>query len=331
MTLNERYREKGFIYHMQCLLLGLCSYAIYLVALHSPKAWLISILTFNIEPNDISTEYYKLPNIQLIGVQKGGSSAVSRWLYNEGVCHPAVFKNDPTYFTKEVHFFDHSDRYTQGIEFYANRFFNCSGHNFTMDATPDYFRYPEKVHATYYEAGGDQLSQLKLILILRDPAARELSLYNHMVNAYMKDEDNDSWVSEVAAKDGPGVMGFDEYVESFLGHNDSFYAGYLEEWTEYFARDQILVLSYDELLATAELTQDRIRKFLGADLAGRIPISNRKKGPLKVNAMSCATLAKFDNVFEAENDKLYRLLNQSSGPLMEQNPFPKFQKATCIS
>merc|ERR1740124_1702229 len=292
----------------------------------------------NHEEHENSTNYFKLPNIQLVGAQKAGTSAVSKWLFNEGVCEAAIFHNESSYFDKEAHFFDMKDRFRQGIEFYVNRFLHCKGQEFTMDATPNYFLHPKNVHATYYEAGGNQHDQLKIILIVRDPAARELSLYNHMVDQYTAEGAGDNWFNIIASKGE--VLGFDEYVDSVLKINlaqksrgkESFYGDNLEEWTKYFARDQILVLSYDELHMTPELTQRRVRGFLGvdaADFSGKISVSNSKKSPLKVHDISCATQAKLNEIFEGENDKLYQFLDKNPGPLMEQSPFPSFQEANC--
>jgi len=269
-----------------------------------------------------------LPNIQMIGAQNAGTEEVSKWLYNEDVCAATVF-NESSYFENETHFFDQSDRYAQGIEFYANRFRNCNRQKFSMDATPNYLFHPKKVYATYNEAGENQVDQLNIILILRDPAARELSLYNDMVERYTTEGDEYRLVSQVAGKDGL-VMGFDEYAERVLGDNVTFYADHLNEWSKYFSRDQILVLSYDEVIRNPKRIQHRIRKFLSVGdvwFPGEIQVSN---SPPMGHRMSCATRTKFDNVFEAENDKIYHFLyNSSTRPSMEENPFLRIRKPSC--
>ena len=84
-----------------------------------------------------------------------------------------------------------------------------------MDATPDTIRHSKHVSDTYLKAGGNQHADLKIILVLRDPAARELSLYNHMVVEYLKTKSRDEWFSVVAKEDGL-AMSFDEYVTNVL-------------------------------------------------------------------------------------------------------------------
>ena len=241
------------------------------------------------------------------------------------------------YFDKEVHFFDYPDRYSQGMEFYAKRFSNCGKDRLSMDATPNTFRFPKKVHDTYHEAGAGQISKVKIILVVRDPISRELSLYNHMLTKYLETQSKDAWFSEVASEDG-SALGFDEYVEKVLepnlaevnqGLKTSFYAHNIGEWSRYFSRDQILVLSYDEVHMKPKLAQDRVCNFLGSNFPGELPVSNNKETSSKVHAISCSVRERLDRIFKEKNDKLYSLLDQSPGPLMEQRPFPKLQQVSC--
>ena len=120
----------------------------------------------------------KLPTVQLIGAQKAGTSAIADWLFDHGGFErPEVMEGEPWYYSKEVHFFDIEERYCQGVDFYAQRFVNVGR---TMDATPDTFPFAERVRAIYEQAGGGQVDSVQFIVILRDPIARELSLYNHL-------------------------------------------------------------------------------------------------------------------------------------------------------
>ena len=100
---------------------------------------------------------------------------LSEWLFGNpmhsasGVCRPAVFDGDPNFFNKEVHFFDHPDRYVQGIDFYAQRFKDCTKYRYVMNATLDTFRHPKNVHDTYRQAGRNQHTELKIILFCVNP------------------------------------------------------------------------------------------------------------------------------------------------------------------
>ena len=129
-----------------------------------------------------------LPTILLAGVQKGGTTALAKWLsspnsLNKGVCKPAVFDGEPRYYAKEVQFFNHKVRYERGVAFYERRFRHClanphatrssNGTLLSMDATPNTLWYPRRVFDAYKRAG--QLRTLKVVFSLREPISRELS------------------------------------------------------------------------------------------------------------------------------------------------------------
>ena len=73
-------------------------------------------------------------------------------------------------------------RYKKGFEFYSKRFEHCNNATYVVDATPNYLgsHSAERVYETYSKASPRLLSELKLIVSVREPIARELSLYNHM-------------------------------------------------------------------------------------------------------------------------------------------------------
>ena len=134
------------------------------------------------------------------------------------MCPAKLFENEPQYFKKEVHYFDTQARFLQGTEFYAKRFEDCynAGEQFAMDATPNTLYYAKEVYETYMEAGGNQAAKLKMILILRDPASRELSLYNHKKHDYARTQDQNQWYSNILSKEDGSIMGFDKYVQDVV-------------------------------------------------------------------------------------------------------------------
>lgn len=142
---------------------------------------------------------------------------LSNWLFSNGICQAEVFENEPEYFNKEVPFIDQDHRYEQGIEFYAKRFQHCAEDDnleFIMDATPRTLLYPEHVYSIYNQTKGG--SSLKIIVILREPVSRELSLYNHKKFEYTGKKNEtpfNQWINDVASPDGT-VMSFDNYTKN---------------------------------------------------------------------------------------------------------------------
>ena len=298
-----------------------------------------------------SKEVIRLPSVQLIGAQKAGTSAIADWLFDECFCRPKVFEDEPWYYSKEVHFFDVDSRFNCGVDFYAKRFHHAKSTNesdastiLTMDATPDTFPFPERVKSIYQAAGGNQVNTVKIIVILRDPVARELSLYNHLVHdcRFLNSLELNNWHKQVLNTDG-SIMSFDEFVHNVslpaLGRNDAvdfgsgrssrhgLYAVHLQKWFDNFDRTQILVLSYDELCNNPRRLQDRIRSFLGRPVAGSLRRSNSNDSLHKVGMPSDDAKQALLLVLEPHNERLYQLLKDYPGPTMEQTPFPHFVSA----
>lgn len=283
-------------------------------------------------------DMFVLPNVLLIGAQKAGTTSVSEWLFDSGVCRPKVFDGEPIHYGKEVHFFD-TPRYEHGIEFYAKRFRHCADENnlqLVMDATPEMLRYPERVHETYMHAPPEFLSSLKLMVILREPLSRELSLYNHLRSDFMETKNMDDWYSHVAFANGT-VMSFDHYIKTLvkpywniLHKIPGKYVGHLKKWHSLFGRDKLLVLSYDELQQDPRKFQWRVEEFLGTKIL-RERSSSLEAAPRFLNRTnSIVEISEFaqralGSMFARRNQELYTFLDTHKGPPMEERPFRQFK------
>ena len=289
-----------------------------------------------------------MPSVQIIGAQKAGTSALADWLFDGGYRRPRVLNNEPWYYSKEVHFFECDWRYNKGLEFYAKRFeskqsdfMDCT---MTIDATPETLQFPERVRSTYEAAGGHQANHLKILVILREPVSRELSLYNHLVFDILNLDvsERNEWNNQVLKSDG-SIMSFDDFVSNVsipairrhsgpgMSSRHGLYATHLRKWFDCFDRSQILVLSYEELQHQPQKVQDRVQLFLGRDIAGTLRHSNSNDHPSKVKVPSDTAQNTLTEIFQTPNEDLYQLLDASPGPSMEQRPFPRFAKTSSIS
>jgi hypothetical protein len=285
-------------------------------------------------------EMVQLPLVQLIGAQKAGTSAIAEWLFEGGFRRPRVFNSEPCYYRKEAHFFDIDWNFHKGINYYASRFEDDSASGApALDATPDTLAFAHRVHGIYQLAGC--VSAVKIIVILRDPIARELSLYNHLAFACrnLNSSELSGWHQQVTKPDNT-IMTFDEFVQTVtmralvthepedrgLGRSSRYglFANHLQEWFELFDRDQILVLSYDELQTMPSKLQERIQIFLGRTVPGNIYRANENESSQKVRLPSHDAEKTLRSFFGPHNERLYQLLEATPGPPMEQRPFPRF-------
>lgn len=276
---------------------------------------------------------FQLPGLQLIGAQKAGTSAVADWLFeNGGFSRPKIFQDEPCYYSKEVHFFDTEFRYSRGIEFYANRFAGSSGRR--LDATPDTLPFVERVRSTYEAAGGNQVNTVKFIAILREPVSRELSLYNHLAfdSRNLCVSQRNEWHNQVLNIENGEVLSFDDFVHQRSipslrrdggpgqSTRHSLYAKHLSKWFQFFDRNQILLLNYEELDCNPTKVQQRIQEFLSIEIAGSLKRSNVLDSPLKIQRPSPDAKKALTSAFKPLNESLYELLESNPGPKMEEKP-----------
>ena len=306
------------------------------------------------------TSDLQLPRILLAGVQKSGSTAVADFLHRAGVC---LSRPDPAQDIeqKSVYYFDKN--YDRGIDYYASMFAHCKdkegagkvGMDLATDATPNNFRMARRIRRTYDQVSPDQLKKLKIIVVVREPVARELSWYNHLVSECMKhpDEKCDSW--KLAKKEGgstnpiENMKSFHEYAHDLFGEfmdgkpipieksrPSSFYERYLQEWYELFNPKQILFLNYSELKQDERNFLGRIASFLELDVDDSLmdvgtSTKNTQKTSGKVSTAPCELQNRLAAAFKEPNEKFYKMLDEIDGSSLQQKPFPRFQLSNCTA
>lgn len=219
-----------------------------------------------------------------------------------------------------------TDKHTRHI-----RYQHChieGNKNLIFDGTPNYLTFHDRVYETYGQVPSEALAKLKIIIMLRDPIAREKRMYFNKLRDYNKAIDKEhGWFMDILNEKGK-VMSFDDYAETALikhlsGSTLDFasegkYVDHLRKWFEYFPRHQLLILSHDELMSNPKSLQERVEKFLGIKLEGSL--GKMSDDP----SVSTRVRAALSPLFDEKNEELYEFLKNHNGPHMEQNPFPRF-------
>ena len=185
-----------------------------------------------------------LPNFLVIGSQKAGTTSLYQILKQ----HPQIFMADK----KEINFFFKDDAYARGTEAYSQHFADCANQLVCGEASPGYICHPEvpaRIHAL--------LPNVKLILTVRDPIKRALSQYwdnrHHLNESHTFAQAVDLYLS-------------DEYHPDEIGYfSRGVYMRYIRNYLEYFSRENMLILPFEEMISSPKNFYKRIFTFLGVD------------------------------------------------------------------
>lgn len=251
------------------------------------------------------------PNFLVLGAVKAGTTSLHRYLCE----HPAVLCAA----MKEVHYF--SLRYPLGERWYRSQFplrsrtaivrLRSGARPAVGEATPAYLfdpRAPSRVHAFDPE--------MRLIAILRDPVDRAYAHYwweRATRDETRTFEDALAWEEEVLTPELERWFADPAYVSELPLFGRSYvtrgrYAEQLERWLALFRREQLLVLTTEELKAEPAATMAQVARFLGIPewAAPAYPHENVSTYP----PMAPETRERLAAAFEPDNRRLEELLGR---------------------
>jgi hypothetical protein len=234
-----------------------------------------------------------LPDFVIIGVAKGGTTFLYHLLTQHPLVEPAAFK--------EPHYFDLLIE-DEGVEWYRRCFpqpkLKDGRRTITGEASPVYLWdtvVPQRMAGV--------IPHVRLIALLRNPVDRTYSGYHWRKNV--------GWETRT----------FEEAIEASFDSPDelhrsgSIYVDHLQRWSEYFPREQMLVLKSEDLFDDPRQTLETVLEFLGlpewepdASALGNM----RNTGSYK-QKMDPATRRRLEEYFEPHNRRLYDFLGKDFG------------------
>lgn len=212
----------------------------------------------------------------VIGAQKGGTTA----LYNYLGQHPAI--NPPH--NKEVNYFNALANTKPDLQSYLRHFpvtHDPAAQNYSIDVSPNYMIDIDVVAPMIQQI----LPDAKIGVLLREPVSRAISSWFMYKKYHMQDPDwfiNAAWVRNASNSNAKIVRRSAAFGVSFA--NDiqeelavmasgnrieypiveyGLYKTQLQALLEVFSRDQIMVLSNEELDQDTQNTLDKIADFIG--------------------------------------------------------------------
>jgi hypothetical protein len=244
------------------------------------------------------------PSYLIIGAAKAGTTSLHDLLCE----HPRVLP--PT--EKEIHYFDF--HYGRGPGWYRAHFATKAGpEEIAGEATPYYLFHPavpERVAADIPDA--------RLIALLRDPIDRALSHHNHeSASGYETLSFEEALDAEPGRLEGeeariladPGYRSFPHQHHSYLARGR--YAQQLGRWLEQVDREQILILSAEELFEEPARTLETAQRFL--DLEPATPRDLRARNARSYSPMPEDLRDRLRAEFAEENKRVYELAGRDFG------------------
>ena len=223
-----------------------------------------------------------LPNFMCIGAAKSGTTT----LYDILRQHPEIFISA----FKEPHFFDISENYKNGIQWYEKNYFSNVNTEIIADFTPSYL-FEKKAPERIYKDLGENV---KFVVLLRNPVDRAYSHYLHSVR-----DEHENLDFEQALKEEKGRL--EKCIKEgdylyYLRHSyfhQGLYSDMIERYLQYFPLEHFLFIHFEEdFLQKREQTVIKILDFLGIDNKAALKID------LKSNPASKARSKKLKKIMK---------------------------------
>lgn len=192
------------------------------------------------------------PNVYILGASKCGTTSLAHQLSK----HSDVFVVNG----KETHFLTNPDKYQQGKKFYRKNYLvGATSQKVIIDATPEYFAKPDIVIPRLLREH-DNASNLKFIVLLRDPVDRLVSHFEHRTRTFNEvREVGDAVLADMRRDHRQSTGDWSNYFAEGL------YFFHLSRWFENFKADNFLILTLTQMNQNNVQTMRKIFNFLNID------------------------------------------------------------------
>ncbi|ACK73095.1 sulfotransferase [Gloeothece citriformis PCC 7424] len=247
------------------------------------------------------------PDFLMIGVQRSGTTSLYKYL----IQHPQILVSHSS---RETYYFDNPENYAKGLSWYLKHFplKVQKGNKLTFEASPSYLYYPYIPKLIHQDLG-----EIKMIVILRNPVDRAYSAwqmfhsYGELPLAHLRERADIRTFAEAIEQEFNPEINKATYPYNYI--NRGKYVEQLENYYKYFDKEQILLLSFEELGQDLNSVLNKTCDFLNIEPFSLARIEEFKKdkyaqakyikSPDDVEA-----LERLKNYFIPFNEKLYELL-----------------------
>ena len=194
----------------------------------------------------------RLPDFIIGGAPRSGTT----WLYYLLDRHPEVYMAKPV--APEPKFFLVDDLYHRDLEYYACTWFSEVGRARVLGEKSTNYLESATTAARIHR----HLPEVKLVFILREPAARAFS--NYLWSRMHGFEDRDFVTALSLEEERERALLNDlRYARPHAYVSRGLYADLLYPYFDLFPREQILCLHYEDIMDRPEDLAERLHRFLG--------------------------------------------------------------------
>lgn len=247
------------------------------------------------------------PAFIIIGAQKAGTTGLHRILRDHSQIEAGR--------RKEIEFFGNDLWYSWRYFYPYSLRFPARNHDnrerLFFEATPEYLYHPkaaERIRA--YDP------KMKLIVVLREPAARALSawtMHHHHFGDKLHPELYDPRTFAQCVQASLAQVNRANIYTDKRGYiARGLYAQQLNSYFEVFDRAQILILEHQQLLEQHDQTTAQILDFLSLPREA-LPFSKANPSLVKPKPVEIAELGALRKFFKPHNEELFELLGREFG------------------
>lgn len=232
------------------------------------------------------------PSFFILGVQKGGTSTLHKYLSESN----EIYMSEP----KEIHYYDMF--YEKGIEWYLNHFVINKNQNYKIagESTPYYFFHPKVPKRLKKD-----FPYAKFIVLLRNPIERAYSHYQMSVRRGLEKRSFENAIKKERIRIlfqsikiyFNNRLNIIHAEKSYISRG--YYSKQIKRWLRYFNEEQFLFLKSEDLFQDPNMIIRQITRFLNISNEFEITPIIENKGDYE-KLIKTNTKKKLQKIFKRE-------------------------------